>query len=169
MSAIRLKDLSPAHQRQAARQMARTPAKAHAPVAAVQTRPDGGKADGGAVEFVLRGQLPSGKNAVNITRTGRRYPGKRFALWKADAMRQILAQHKFDRIISAPCKMTVRYFTADKRRRDVSGMIDAVFHVLEKCMIVKDDALIVDVDWQFCGQDKENPRAEISIESGGGK
>jgi hypothetical protein len=42
-----------------------------------------------SIQIILYGQLPSGKNAIKITRTGKRYPDQRFVLWRANAMAQL--------------------------------------------------------------------------------
>jgi hypothetical protein len=44
---------------------------------------------GRQVTFTLTGQIPSGKNAVVVTRTGMRFPAKRFKLWREDALKQL--------------------------------------------------------------------------------
>ena len=120
------------------------------------------------VRFVIHNQLPSGKNAVRITRTGHRYPAKRFSDWKKDAIGQIDAQlprpeggRPYFYFID-PVVATVAYYAGDKRRRDVPGMIDALWHIMECIQIVDDDAQIQDVIFTT-GYDKQNPRAEITI------
>jgi Holliday junction resolvase RusA-like endonuclease len=100
----------------------------------------------------LSEQIPSGKNHVRITRTGRRYPTARFAQWRASAYYQIRVQ-----IIRQPAwqewprqasmSLTVHYRALDRRRRDVPGMLDALLHLLERAEVIEDDAQVTDVSW----------------------
>lgn len=70
-------------------------------------------------------------------------------------------QETFDK----PCELEVKYWKGDERRRDVSGMLDALFHCFEKAGIVADDKLFVNVDWELMGLDRENPRVDVTITS----
>jgi len=115
------------------------------------------------VKFILKGQVPSGKNAMQITRTGRHYPLKRFIDWRSNAEAQIRSQVGFPQPIEQPCKAFFTYFPGDLRRRDVPGMIDALFHVLERLNIVRDDSLIKDVDWETRALDRDNPSVLVEI------
>jgi len=93
--------------------------------------------------FILYGQIPSGKNAVMITRSGQRYPGKRFKLWRDEAMKQLPEIQPF----TGPVRMDVEYTPGDNRRRDVPGILDALCHLIEKSGIVLDDAQVRNVSW----------------------
>ena len=114
------------------------------------------------IKFTLLGQLPSGKNAVKITRTGHRYPGKRFALWRENAQFMVPKQTlPYDE----PLRITVEYYHGDLRRRDVPGMLDAILHLLEHGKFLTDDKHIVECMWTHRGLDRGLPRAEIKIET----
>jgi len=115
------------------------------------------------VRFILKGQIPSGKNAMQTTRTGRHYPLKRFVDWRSNVEAQIRQQVGFPKAQEGPCAASFAYFPGDLRRRDVPGMIDALFHVLERFGLVKDDSLIVDVTWKKWPLDRENPRVIVEI------
>jgi Holliday junction resolvase RusA-like endonuclease len=100
----------------------------------------------------LSEQIPSGKNHIRITRTGRRYPTARFAQWRASAYAQVRAQlltqpswREWPR--QAPMALTVSYRPRDRRRRDVPGMLDALLHLLEHAEVIQDDAQVTDVSW----------------------
>jgi Holliday junction resolvase RusA-like endonuclease len=100
----------------------------------------------------LSQQIPSGKNHVRITRTGRRYPTARFAQWRASAYSQVRAQlirqpawREWPR--QAPMALTVYYRPRDRRRRDVPGMLDALLHLLERAEVIQDDAQVKTVSW----------------------
>ena len=116
--------------------------------------------------FVLRMQIPSGKNAVQITRTGKRYPGKRVKLWRDGAMdqlhRQILSGGhavKFD----GPVSMIVDYVPGYNIRRDVPGLLDALCHLIEKFGLVQDDAQVRSVTWTTFSVQPKRPRCSVSL------
>ena len=115
--------------------------------------------------LVLIGQLPSGKNAVGITRTGHHYPNKRFAAWRADAVVQLRALKAIPKTpIDYPVHLTVQYWPGDRRTRDVSGMLDALFHLLMYSKIIHDDGLIRDVTWRWQGVNKACPKVALVLE-----
>ena len=65
-----------------------------------------------------------------------------------------------------PCKATVIFIHADRRRRDVAGMIDALCHVLERAGVVNDDSLIVDWDIHTTPEpNKAKAGVEIRLET----
>ena len=110
--------------------------------------------------FIYYGQMPSGKNAVMVTRSGHRYPSKRFAQWKDDAMHQI---GPCGVPFTGPCAIDIDYYPGDKIRRDAPGIQDALFHVLEKLNVVLDDAQFKHVRYSELGVDKKLPRCVVSI------
>ena len=80
---------------------------------------------------------------MGVTRTGRHYAKPTFARWRDDAVRQIQNQIPVGfRQIFETCKVRLDYVAGDKRRRDMPAVLDAVWHVLEKSGVVKDDTLI---------------------------
>src|SRR5688572_12208694 len=106
--------------------------------------------------FKLLGSLPSGKNRIIVTRTGKRFPDpkSRFPGWRDDVMKQLgeqIPKLRYDLMTRLPlttkCGLVVDYTPADARVRDVDGMLSALCHVLAKAGIVKDDGLIRDVEW----------------------
>lgn len=119
--------------------------------------------DGAEVRFVIKGQCKSGKNHMQISRTGRHFPLKSFVDWRSGVEAQIMAQ-VIPRIpLEGPCKARFWYFPGDLRRRDVPGMIDALFHVFERMTLVKDDSLIKDVTWTTWPLDRINPRVIVEL------
>ena len=97
--------------------------------------------------FNLKGQCLSGKNQMQVDpRTGRHYPTKRFAAWRDEQVMKCKrpSYQPIGDLLSAKVVFT----HADKRRRDVPGMLDALCHVLERAGVVKDDSLIVNWDVQ---------------------
>ena len=121
------------------------------------------------IRFVLTGQIPSGKNAVIVTRSGHRFPAKRFKLWREDAFRQLDAQIPN---IKVPAEwnphIAICYTPSDNRRRDVPGMIDALFHLLEKYQTVDDDARLRNVTWESRTPVKNGGSVSVLIQDYGG-
>lgn len=76
---------------------------------------------------------------MQITRTGHRFPAKRFVTWRADALTQLQEQGIPRLGIDYPVTVRIIYWPSDKRRRDVPGLVDALWHLLEKYGVVKDD------------------------------
>jgi len=117
--------------------------------------------------FTLLGQMQSGKNRVLITRTGHRYPPKRFAVWRDEKVNDCLRHLKGDYSpfysYREPILLTVQYWPGDLKRRDVPGMLDAMCHILERAQVVSDDAQIKAVDWQEMDLDRKNPRVLITL------
>ena len=116
------------------------------------------------MKFVIKGQCKSGKNSMQVARTGRHFPLKSFVDWRAGVEAQIISQVGKPRPIEGPCMAVFSYVPGDLRRRDVPGMIDALFHVFERVNLVEDDSLINDVRWITEPLDRSNPRVEVMVE-----
>lgn len=101
---------------------------------------------------------------MGVTKSGRHYAKRAFKFWRADALAHIMPQiPSFWRPIQTPCNMKLEYIAGDKRRRDMPAIIDAIFHVLERSGVVKDDCLIW-VTKSSRAYDKNNGRAIVTIE-----
>ena len=120
--------------------------------------------------FLLSGKLPSGKNQIQTAyRNGRvlRYPNKRFKLWRDTSMKQLLEQHCLRQKgwpIRTPCGLVVDYVPGDARTRDLSGMLDALFHLLEKAGLVANDGLIQQCKWTTFPMEKGRARAIVTVQ-----
>lgn len=115
--------------------------------------------------ILLVGQLCSGKNAVRTTRTGQHYSNERFKAWREDACVQLRSQRLIPPLpIDLPVRLKVDYWAGDKRTRDVSGMLDAIFHLLVYSKIIVDDGQVRDVLWYWQGVNKQDPRVLIDLE-----
>ena len=101
--------------------------------------------------LTILGQIPSGKNQVKKAyRNGRlmSYPNKRFAIWREDAAKQILLECGCKAAgYTRPVALHVNYWPGDNRTRDVSGCLDALFHLLVYAGVLKDDGLVHHVTW----------------------
>ena len=115
------------------------------------------------LRFTLPGTTPSGKNAVLITRTGQRYPAPRFKKWRDSVMPILQPLASPGPLLSNNLSIEVLYWPGDLRRRDVPGMVDALFHVIEKAGIVRDDAQLKHVHFWTQELDRTNPRVEVSL------
>ena len=114
--------------------------------------------------ITIAGHILGGKNHINITRTGHRYPNKAWAAWRDDAVSQVRCQlpagfKPFDQ----PVNMRLAYHAGDRRRRDMPAILDSIFHVLERAGVVADDTLIW-VTSSSRDYDKARPRACIVLE-----
>lgn len=111
--------------------------------------------------FSLTAQLPSGKNSVLVTRTGQRIPSPRFVEWRRQAAKEVLTQvTATEKPLRGPCGLRVSYVPQDRRRRDVSGQLDCLFHLLEYCGLVQDDSQIHGVVWT---RDRDGPHTRIAL------
>lgn len=115
--------------------------------------------------ITLTGQMPSGKNAVNVTRTGHRYPNQRFVDWREKAMWEVKSQLQSQTKFPPESKVAMEcyYWPGDLRRRDVPGMEDALCHLFEKMGLVDDDAQIEDQLFYKQELDRKNPRIKIIL------
>ena len=115
------------------------------------------------IPITISGQIRGGKNSVQTTKTGRRYPNKVWAKWRDAAVREVATQiPKGWKPISEPTNIRMEYWAGDKRRRDMPAIIDAAFHVLEKAGFTEDDTYLW-VKESTRSYDKQNPRLIITI------
>ncbi len=89
----------------------------------------------------LTGQVRGGKNNMGRTKTGKSFPKKSFADWRAEAIRQIKMQFHGEPI-AVPCNVRLDYVAEDRRRRDFPAICDALWHALERAGVVTDDTLL---------------------------
>ena len=116
-------------------------------------------------EFTIWGKISGGKDNIGIAGTGHRYPLPAFAEWRDRVIRELRELYPNSDKIEFPCRMAVKYWNKDLKRRDVPAMIDAILHCLERGGFVKDDELVRTVHWSWMGHDRENGRAEIALET----
>ena len=117
------------------------------------------------IQMKILGQCPSGKNSVIVTRSGKRFPSKRFVDWRSKALKEIKIDKGF-KIIDKPCNVIVDYWSGDRRRRDIPGILDALWHLLEKAGVVTDDRYLGGDGCKQVFNNKgqsDDPRVEITI------
>ncbi len=120
-----------------------------------------------AYRLTIPGQCPSGKNAVKNTRYGRRYPNERFKAWREFAFLAIRKKNRKIESAGADLSILIKYYPGDRRRRDIPGIKDAIFHVLERSGVVEDDSMFKNAFFITEPLDRENPRVELMIIGGG--
>jgi len=116
--------------------------------------------------FTLTGQVRGGKNHINITRTGKRYPSKLFARWVYESTDQLYRQLRSKsgfQTFREPVSIGIDYWPSDRRIRDIPAIIDALFHVLEKVAIVKNDFFFKRMFYVEHDVDREHPRVTMEI------
>ena len=112
------------------------------------------------ISFTLYGKMKSGKNHVQITRTGRRYPNKSFADWRDEMLSQINYQGK---PLQGRVGLSAWYVPGDRLRRDAPGILDALLHLFEKAGILQDDAQVKKVNWTENITDRHAPQCWIVL------
>lgn len=118
----------------------------------------------------VTGQLVSGKNQVQLLfRNGRvmKYPNATFKSWRDKATMEIRKQVMSAPEIDRPIRLTCDYWPGDKRTRDVSGQLDAIFHALVYAKVLKDDGLIHDVVWTRHEMNRKFPKIVMEISAWG--
>jgi len=123
-----------------------------------------GNRAGGGGKLVLRlvGQVRGGKNAMGVTKTGKHYARTAFKKWRADMASQIRAQLPPYAPIVEPCKLRIDYVAGDGKRRDQTGIFDALFHLLEHTRVILDDSLLW-VTESTKSYDKKSPGVTITF------
>lgn len=118
--------------------------------------------------FTLYGQLCSGKNQVQILwRNGKvcKYPNKTFTNWRAKAHQDILNQSGLGLRIDVPVVLTCHYTPGDLRTRDITGQLDAIFHLLVYAKVLKDDGLVHEQHWHRLPMNRKSPQVTICIQT----
>ena len=114
-----------------------------------------------SLSFILNDQIPSGKNQIRIAASrGKiyKYPDKRFVEWRQKAAADILKQRrtwttndKMKLPLRGPLKMIVGYRELKKvpggGTRDITGMCDAIQHLMEYCELIENDGQIKELSW----------------------
>ena len=120
--------------------------------------------------FTLLGSIPSKKNSRTIfinKKTGKigNIPSPRYQKWHREQSEALEGLFK-GLPISVPIKITVDFYLIDKRRRDLSNMVESINDLLVDTMIIADDywAIVAEQHTTFKGIDRENPRAIIHLE-----
>ncbi len=101
----------------------------------------------------IPGNCPSGKNQVDICYDcdgkERRIPDKVFTAWRTRALQDLALalRGRRDLPLRGALIATVIYTPGDARCRDVPGVMDALWHLLERGGLVENDGQIRGVIW----------------------
>ena len=117
--------------------------------------------------FSITGPMVSGKNQVQLLwRNGKvlKYPNQTFTNWRQRALIELLGQDRPLEPIAHPVSLVCDYWPADLRTRDVTGMADAIFHLLVKAGILRDDGLIHDFAWRRHELNRKFPKVLMAVQ-----
>lgn len=122
--------------------------------------------------FTLSGQIPSGKNQVKTAVVKGRvihFPNKVFKAWREAMLPQLAVQAKkyietgAVLPVSSTISLECEYTPGDARTRDVSGMLDALFHLIVRAGLLVDDGLVWAVTWRRNEMDRQKPGLRFTI------
>jgi Holliday junction resolvase RusA-like endonuclease len=98
--------------------------------------------------YTLTGQVKAqSMYRPGFGRYGGRFLEKRWAAWRDDAIKQLMVQRKRPFPLEGPVSISVVYFHRDRRRRDADNLMKAIFHILVRAQIVKDDSQFQRGEW----------------------
>lgn len=117
--------------------------------------------------FIIDGSVSSKKNSKQISVRG----GKpivrcsdRYTQWNEAAVMQLRVQSKGWHC--SECKVFIRFFYGDKRKRDIDNGVASIFDTLKDAGIIEDDNYtLIPKCFVEAAYDKDSPRAEIEIYS----
>ncbi len=118
-------------------------------------------------QFSLLGQLPSGKNQVQLLwRNGKvqRYPNKTFTNWRTSASKDLLCQPRPKEPLSVPISLTCEYWPGNLIVRDLSGQLDALFSLLVYARLITNDGLVWSCLWRRHDLNRKFPKLLMEVE-----
>ena len=100
------------------------------------------------------------------TRTGRHYPNPSYKEWRDRVVSELRETLKPTRetMITEPCHMTVYHVEGDLKRRDLTAMLDSMFHCMERAGLIEDDSLVKSIHWEYGGFDRKNAETQVKVE-----
>jgi len=118
------------------------------------------------VIYDITGQVAAGKNNIQTTKSGHRYPNPSFERWAKSAYQQIhLQQRQRPRFaLTINLHILIDYWPGDRRTRDIPAIVDAVFHVLEKMDVVENDRQFKRCDFREHDMTKTDPRVRMTLQ-----
>ncbi len=119
------------------------------------------------MKIILKGRPITKKNSSRICRRGNRtflIPSKQFVEYEKSCKKQIPGE--FRKNINEEVNVKVLYYMPTKHKVDLTNLLNATNDILVDCNVLEDDnsKIIVGHDGSRVLYDKENPRAEITIE-----
>ena len=118
------------------------------------------------MKFTLDVAPRTKKNSQQIIFTkGRRLiiPSKPYQKFEKDCLSQI--EDKLRKNISSPVNIKATFYVKERRRVDLTNLLEALDDVLVKAEVIKDDCrdIVAGHDFSRVYYDKENPRIEVEI------
>lgn len=91
-------------------------------------------------------------------------PSKLYQQFEKDCLSQI--EDSLRKNISSPVNIKAVFYTKEKRRVDLTNLLEALDDMLVKAEVIEDDCrdIIASHDGSRVYYDKENPRIEVEIE-----
>lgn len=113
--------------------------------------------------YTITGGVPSKKNSRINTRSGRSFPSKDYTEWHERASEEILTQG-IERF-TTPVEIEINFYFKNNIRQDLDNRLSSILDLLVDLGVIEDDRWQCVPEIELKGHiDKENPRAEISIE-----
>lgn len=118
------------------------------------------------MEFTINVVPRTKKNSQQIIfAKGRRLiiPSKLYQQFEKDCLKQI--PDKYRNGISSPVNIKAVFYVKDRRRVDLTNLLEALDDMLVKADVIEDDCrdIIVGHDFSRVYHDKDNPRIEVEI------
>jgi len=122
------------------------------------------------MKIIIPGNTIAKKNSQRVVRMGKRYAiraSKAYDKWEKSALQHL--QHTYPGTVwegGYPLLFHIFFWRANKRKFDLSNMLEGSQDVLQKAGIIEDDSMrhVVPV-FDGWGVDRGNPRVEIFLES----
>lgn len=124
----------------------------------------------GEMKLVIKGCPITKKNSQRILfnkKTNRTFiaPSKAYEDYEESALWQLKNQYRGEPI-SSPVNVKCVYYMENRRRTDITNLMNSSHDILVEAGILADDnyKIVASVDGSRVYYDKENPRVEIEIE-----
>lgn len=122
------------------------------------------------VGFTIYGQPRSKKNSQQVAfnkSTGRRFirQSDAYLKYEKEALQQIREKGVADLGIDYPVNVRCRFFREDRRRCDLTNLLEAIDDIMVTAGVIADDNynIIMGHDGSRVFYDKEKPRTEVLI------
>lgn len=120
------------------------------------------------MKIILKGTVPSKKNSKRRIRRGANVfmvPSEAHEKWHSIQMSALAEISYKKNPIQVVQEVTIDFYVDSKRKADLSNKAESIMDLLVDAGVIEDDNFFVvpRLILNYKGQDKENPRAEISI------
>lgn len=124
------------------------------------------------MKLTITGDTPSLKNSKQIYRTSSGRPfitsSKRAKDWNMEKRVEIHSMHLPPMAVDEenPVSVSVIFYNSTRRKADIDNKLTAILDLIKDTGLISDDNCFVvrKIHAEFGGVDRENPRAEVSIE-----